>query len=53
MLTASGSEAVAVEAMKRGAKDYLPKAGLDVPPAHARPQERVGTETPGGTGGCL
>jgi phosphoserine phosphatase RsbU/P len=32
MLTASGSEAVAVEAMKRGAKDYLPKAGLDVPP---------------------
>jgi sigma-B regulation protein RsbU (phosphoserine phosphatase) len=32
MLTASGSEAIAVEAMKRGAKDYLPKAGLDVPP---------------------
>src|SRR5262245_28356297 len=32
MLTASGNEAVAVEAMKRGAKDYLPKADLDVPP---------------------
>jgi phosphoserine phosphatase RsbU/P len=32
MLTASGNEAIAVEAMKRGAKDYLPKAGLDVPP---------------------
>jgi sigma-B regulation protein RsbU (phosphoserine phosphatase) len=32
MLTASGSEAIAVEAMKRGAKDYLPKAGLDLPP---------------------
>ena len=32
MLTASGSEAVAVEAMKRGAKDYLTKAGLDLPP---------------------
>jgi phosphoserine phosphatase RsbU/P len=32
MLTASGNEAVAVEAMKRGAKDYLGKAGLDVPP---------------------
>ena len=32
MLTASGSEAVAVEAMKRGAKDYLPKADLAVPP---------------------
>jgi len=32
MLTASGNEAVAVEAMKRGAKDYLSKAGLDVPP---------------------
>lgn len=30
MLTASGSEAVAVEAMKRGAKDYLTKANLDV-----------------------
>jgi CheY-like chemotaxis protein len=32
MLTASGSETVAVEAMKRGAKDYLAKTGLDVPP---------------------
>lgn len=32
MLTASGNEAIAVEAMKRGAKDYLPKAGLDLPP---------------------
>lgn len=32
MLTAGGSEAVAVEAMKRGAKDYLPKADLDLPP---------------------
>src|SRR5262249_36610626 len=32
MLTASGNESVAVEAMKRGAKDYLPKANLDVPP---------------------
>jgi sigma-B regulation protein RsbU (phosphoserine phosphatase) len=32
MLTASGSEAIAVEAMKRGAKDYLPKVGLDLPP---------------------
>jgi phosphoserine phosphatase RsbU/P len=32
MLTASGNEAIAVEAMKRGAKDYLSKAGLDVPP---------------------
>jgi sigma-B regulation protein RsbU (phosphoserine phosphatase) len=32
MLTASGNEAVAVEAMKRGAKDYLPKADLEVPP---------------------
>jgi len=32
MLTASGNEAVAVEAMKRGAKDYLAKAGLDVAP---------------------
>jgi sigma-B regulation protein RsbU (phosphoserine phosphatase) len=32
MLTASGNEAIAVEAMKRGAKDYLGKAGLDVPP---------------------
>lgn len=32
MLTASGNETVAVEAMKRGAKDYLGKAGLDVPP---------------------
>ncbi len=31
MLTASGSEAVAVEAMKRGAKDYLTKANLDMP----------------------
>ncbi len=30
MLTASGSEAIAVEAMKRGARDYLPKTGLDV-----------------------
>ena len=32
MLTGSGSEMVAVEAMKRGAKDYLPKNGLDLPP---------------------
>lgn len=32
MLTASGNEAVAVEAMKRGAKDYLAKADLDVAP---------------------
>jgi phosphoserine phosphatase RsbU/P len=32
MLTGSGSEAIAVEAMKRGAKDYLPKATLDVLP---------------------
>ena len=32
MLTASGNEAVAVEAMKRGAKDYLTKADLDVSP---------------------
>jgi phosphoserine phosphatase RsbU/P len=32
MLTASGNEAIAVEAMKRGARDYLPKAALDVPP---------------------
>lgn len=31
MLTASGNEMVAVEAMKRGAKDYLKKATLDVP----------------------
>ena len=32
MLTASGSEAIAVEAMKRGARDYLTKATLDGPP---------------------
>jgi sigma-B regulation protein RsbU (phosphoserine phosphatase) len=32
MLTASGNEAIAVEAMKRGARDYLGKVGLDVPP---------------------
>jgi len=32
MLTGSGNESVAVEAMKRGAKDYLCKAGLDVAP---------------------
>ena len=32
MLTASGNEAIAVEAMKRGAKDYLTKADLDLPP---------------------
>ena len=32
MLTASGNEAVAVEAMKRGAQDYLGKAGLEVLP---------------------
>lgn len=31
MLTGMGNEAVAVEAMKRGAKDYLPKDSLDVP----------------------
>jgi sigma-B regulation protein RsbU (phosphoserine phosphatase) len=30
MLTASGSESIAVEAMKRGAKDYLTKADLDL-----------------------
>jgi len=32
MLTASGNESVAVEAMKRGALDYLTKADLDVAP---------------------
>ena len=32
MLTGSGSETIAVEAMKRGARDYLCKADLDVPP---------------------
>ena len=32
MLTGSGSESVAVEAMKGGAKDYLPKDGLDLVP---------------------
>jgi sigma-B regulation protein RsbU (phosphoserine phosphatase) len=32
MLTASGNEAIAVEAMKRGALDYLTKADLDVAP---------------------
>jgi sigma-B regulation protein RsbU (phosphoserine phosphatase) len=31
MLTGMGNESVAVEAMKRGAKDYLPKDNLDVP----------------------
>ncbi len=31
MLTGMGNESVAVEAMKRGAKDYLPKDSLDVP----------------------
>ncbi|MCS7049166.1 MAG: SpoIIE family protein phosphatase [Verrucomicrobiae bacterium] len=31
MLTGMGNEAVAVEAMKAGAKDYLPKDQLDVP----------------------
>src|SRR6266478_2609349 len=31
MLTGMGNEAVAVEAMKSGAKDYLPKDSLDVP----------------------
>jgi sigma-B regulation protein RsbU (phosphoserine phosphatase) len=31
MLTASGSEEVAVEAMKRGAKDYLVKGGVEIP----------------------
>lgn len=31
MLTGSGNEAVAVEAMKRGAKDYLQKHQVDVP----------------------
>jgi sigma-B regulation protein RsbU (phosphoserine phosphatase) len=31
MLTGSGNEAVAVEAMKRGAKDYLQKSALDMP----------------------
>ena len=29
MLTGSGNESIAVEAMKRGAQDYLPKAQLD------------------------
>src|SRR5580658_5235649 len=32
MLTASGNESIAVEAMKRGARDYLTKANLDQPP---------------------
>lgn len=32
MLTGSGSESIAVEAMKRGAKDYLLKDGLDATP---------------------
>jgi sigma-B regulation protein RsbU (phosphoserine phosphatase) len=32
MLTASGNEAVAVEAMKRGARDYLAKADVAVAP---------------------
>ena len=32
MLTASGNEAIAVEAMKRGARDYLTKADLAVLP---------------------
>jgi len=32
MLTGSGNETVAVEAMKRGARDYLPKNGLDLAP---------------------
>jgi sigma-B regulation protein RsbU (phosphoserine phosphatase) len=31
MLTGMGNESVAVEAMKLGAKDYLPKDSLDVP----------------------
>ena len=31
MLTGSGNESVAVEAMKRGAKDYLQKNDVDVP----------------------
>ena len=31
MLTGSGSEEIAVEAMKRGAKDYMVKVGLDMP----------------------
>jgi len=31
MLTGSGNESVAVEAMKRGAKDYLQKNAVDVP----------------------
>ena len=31
MLTGMGNESMAVEAMKRGAKDYLPKDSLDVP----------------------
>jgi len=32
MLTSSGNESIAVEAMKRGALDYLTKADLDVAP---------------------
>ena len=32
MLTGSGNESVAVEAMKRGARDYLPKVGLEAAP---------------------
>jgi sigma-B regulation protein RsbU (phosphoserine phosphatase) len=31
MLTASGNESLAVEAMKQGAKDYVPKVNLDQP----------------------
>jgi sigma-B regulation protein RsbU (phosphoserine phosphatase) len=32
MLTGSGNEQIAVEAMKRGAQDYLLKIGLEAPP---------------------
>ena len=53
MLTASGNEAIAVEAMKRGAKDYLTKAGLDVPPLMRAHPDRADTEAAGRPGGRL
>lgn len=34
MLTAAGSEEIAVEAMKKGAKDYIPKLELRLPVLH-------------------